>query len=39
MRIEQRVVEERSLVERKGRRVITLRRERSSFAVSGGFTP
>nr|WP_297354361.1 type II secretion system minor pseudopilin GspK [uncultured Caldimonas sp.] len=39
MRIEQRVVEERSLVERQGRRVITLRRERSSFAVSGGFTP
>ncbi|PPE70450.1 type II secretion system minor pseudopilin GspK [Caldimonas thermodepolymerans] len=39
MRIEQRVVEERSLVERRGRIVLTLRRERSSFTVGAGFTP
>jgi len=39
MRIEQRVVEERSLVQRQGRRVTTLRRERTSFTVGSGFTP
>jgi general secretion pathway protein K len=39
MRIEQRVVEERSLVQRQGRRVTTLRRERSSFTVGSGLTP